>query len=407
MTIDAHTASGTLSPIGVVLDINSVAATLDEGWSPYCQVTVVAAAPDEETRALIDLRETRIYLDLRLRQDFGQPWTLADITADITGSVAAFTALLAGRPLSKLTNRYYRPWNGSSVRAASTRSMHLLVTERVFDEKTNEMTLTATSLESLLLGDALVSTSPLDPATLSVRAIVQSVLNRYGEVLAEESLDAMVSVAEATVWPPGVGAWAYLDPMLEAASLRLWCDELGTFTITERQPTTPGAIAITPTGTMTGLRDTMTFDPDVWFDAVVVEYRWVDDFDLNNVAYDVAGPQPARAVLRELRPLTRYPGPGAAAGILNRGQGRGRVLAVDAVSSYGATPGIAATITPLEAEAQTGYVSAVTWRIPQGEMSVATRGLVDTPDTSWLFVEPGTSWLDIPIGTSWLEYEGV
>jgi hypothetical protein len=405
VTIDAHSAVALLSPISVTLEVKSVTVTLDEAWSPYCQAALVCSMPSPEDREAIDLRDGDIYLDLRLRQDFGAPWTIADITADVAGDVSDMTALVGGQPVSFITNRYYEPWNGSSVRPDRKRFFTLLVTERTFDDVANELTITATSLESLLLGDALLSTTPLDPASTSLRTIVQSVLNRYGEVLDTAALDATVAEATSTVWQPGVGAWEYVDPMLEAASLRLWCNEAGVFTISTRQATTPGSATITPTGTMTGLVDRMSNDPSIWYDGVVVEYRWVDAFDLNQVAYDVAGSQPAKSVLRVERTNTIYPGPGAAAGILDRGQGRGRVLDVTAINDYTLSPGMPATITPLDTEAQNGYLSALTWRLPDAEMDVSSRGLVDTPDTAYLYGPVGASYLDVPLGIDYLEFE--
>lgn len=403
-TVDMHTLLAVLEPIGVTLDVKSADVTLDEASAPYADVRLTCAMLSPEDRALFDLRASDIRLSLDIRQDFGEAWSLASLTADIGGSMAALTALLGGLALGNLTNRYYRPWNGSAVIGTRHRILDLYVIQREFDDVGKEVTLTARSDEALLIGDALISTSPLDPASTSLRTISEKVLARYGAPLEPGATDATVAEVDATVWKPGVGAWAYLNPLLEAASLRLWCDELGVWRLTERQSTTPGAVTITPTGTMTGHRDTMTLNPDVWYDAVVVEYRWTDAFDLNRVEYDVAGPQPAKAVLREKRDQVVYPGPGAAAGILNRGQGRGRVLDVEAVSDYRVSPGMAATVTPPETPAQTGFIAAVNWRLPADEMSVSTRGLVDTPPESWLFAPTGLAWLDIAIGTSWLEY---
>src|SRR5690606_17210533 len=104
--------------------------------------------------------------------------------------------------------------------------------------------------------------------------------------------------------------------------------------LTEVQPTTEGAIVLTPTATITELTDSMEVAGEEWFDAVVVTYKWTDTFDLNQVAYDAAGPANPRNVFTIEYDNTPYPGPGAAAGILNRAQGRGRVLEVVAVSNY-------------------------------------------------------------------------
>jgi hypothetical protein len=403
MTIDAHHATAVLDPTGTALDVKSMRIAMDEGWAPYVQVDLTCAVPGDFERSALDLRDSPRRLTLTVQQDFGTVWRLADLGV---ASCAGMTAKLAGRPLGYVTNLYFRPWNGSTVRPSRRRTFALIVTDRVFDDNEGTVAITAQSSEALLNGDALIDTVPWSPSSTSLRTICALVLARYGAFLADGTTDAQVAQVNSTTWKPGVKAWDYLNPMLEAASLRLWCDEAGVWQLTERQSTTPGAITITTTGTMVNHRDRMSLNADVWFDAVVVHYTWTDSFGLTNEAYDVAGAQPAKSVLTIERQAV-YPGPGAAAGILRRGQGRGRVLDVRAVANYEATPGIAATIFPPHSDAQTGYVSAVTFELPAAEMDITTRGLTDTPDTSWLFVPAGVSWLDVPPGVSWLNYQPI
>jgi hypothetical protein len=64
-----------------------------------------------------------------------------------------------------------------------------------------------------------------------------------------------------------------------------------------------------------------------------------------------------------------------------------------------------AQITPIAGQVQTGVVSAITWRAPEAQMAVSTRGLVDTPATAYIFGPPGTSYLDVPVGISYTEFE--
>jgi hypothetical protein len=401
----AHTLTAVLQPLGLALDVIDASFTLDEANAPYAELTLTAALPEPADRALIDLRTTALTLAVSIRQDFGTPWAVATITTAplYAGTVASLTALLGGQPLGSLTNRYYQPWNGSSVLSSRTRDAALTVKQRTFNDSTSTLTLTAVSGEDRLVSDALIAVTPWDPGSTSLKQISALVLERYGATLAPESLDATVTESPSTIWQPGVGAWEYLNPLFEAASLRLWCDELGVWRISERQSITPGAVTITPTNDLTELSDTMSLDPAVWYDAVVIEYRWTDALDLNAIAYDIAGETVPRSVLRVKR-NTIFPGPGAALGVLNRGQGRGRVLNIAALSSYEVSPGISATITPPNTPALTGYVSAVTWRYPSNEMDVTTRGLIDTPATSWLFTPTGKRWTDIAGGVRWNNY---
>jgi hypothetical protein len=338
------------------------------------------------------------------RQFFGEPWSIATLTAAFAGSLSALTAAFGGKPLSAFYSRYSRPWNTFGRRSSTSRQFNLIVTSRSFDHARGELTLTAASGEVLLHSDALVAASPFDPATTSVRGIVVQLLDRVGATLQAGEADATITV-ESTIWTPGVSAWDYIAPLLQASNLKLWCDEIGRWSLTGVHPASAGNIVLTPTATITALSDTMEIDGEDWFDAVVVIYKWTDAFDLNQVAYDVAGASNPRNVSHIEYNNTPYPGPGAAAGILNRAKGRGRVLDVRAISDYRAQPGQPATITPPDTDAQTGYLSAVTFEWPANEMSVASRGLVDTPDTAYLFGPAGVSYLDVPEGISYTEFE--
>lgn len=362
--------------------------------------------PDSLDRDLVDLRDRELFVEFEQRQEFGTVWPLADLTAESKPGpvvLSEITALLAGDSLSSITNLFHVPWN-DVVRPARTRVGRLRVGDRELNDTNGTMRITAASGEERMIGDALISTTPWNPASTSLDVICRAVLARYGAVLSPGGADATVAQVSATIWQPGVGAWQYLNPMLEAASLRLWCDELGVWRLTARASATSGSLTITPTRDLTGLVDRMTLDPDTWFDAVVVEYSWTDEAGVGQKQWDVypegVVPRAARRVERQ----TVYPGPGAARGLFRRGRGRGRILDVQALSNYATTPGMGVTITPPDTDAQTGYVSAVTWRYPDDEMDVATRDLVDTPSTAWAFVLAGIKWSDAPVGMSWLEY---
>lgn len=398
-TLDQHSVTARVTPLALTLYVDTGSVTLDEGWSPYAQAQLVCKLPDADAMEALDLRTIPLRLDLRARQDFGTLWSLAVLTADYAGSMAALTVAFGGKPLSAVYTKYSHPWNTFGRRPSTSRRFDLVITERIFDHVAGELRITAASGEALLQSDALIATATFDPGTTSVKTIVGLVLDRLDATLQPGAPDATVEAA-ATIWSPGVSAWDYVAPLCQAANLKLWCDEVGRWWLTEVQPTTPGALVLTEGVTITEGTDTMSVASDVWFDAVVVVYKWTDSFDLNNTAYDVAGPTHPRNVYR-VEHNTPYPGPGAAAGILNRAQGRGRTLDVAAVSDYRARPGQAATITLPNTEIQTGYVASVAWGWPDNEMRVASRGLVDTPETSWLFTPTGISWLAIPAGTSW------
>jgi hypothetical protein len=400
--IDSHDVLAIVRPIDQTLQVESARVELREARIPYGEAVLVCTLPGAEDRADIDLRTGDLTLDLRLRRDFGRPWSLADLGAAGGNSVAGIGALLDGGNLGTLANLFYRPWNSGQVIGSQRRDLSLLVTRREYDDTARTLTLTAHTLDALLLGDALLDTEPLDPETTDLRTICAGVLTRYGATLTPGDTTATVTEAAATIWQPGDTAFDYLTPMLEAASLRLWCDDSGAWQLTARQSTSPGAASLSATSNMTEHRDVMTrVDTEVWWDAVAIRYQWTDDLGVTQTEYDNAGPTPATATLTLTR-NTPYPGAGAADGILARAAGRGRVLNIEAVSNYTHAPGQPVTITAPDTPAQTGYIAAVLWRIPEGEAIVTTRGLVDTPDTAWLFLEAGESWLDSPVSESWL-----
>jgi len=403
--VDLHSVVALIPSIDVTLAVKSARVTLAEDRAPYAQVELSCSNPSAEDREALDLRDDDLLIDVRLRRDFGTAWTLADLTAAGGGSVSNLTDLIDGAALSVLTNTFYQPWNGAAVRSSQSRLMRLYITDRQFNDATGEATITASSGETLLIGDRLAAGSAWNPSSTDLATIVQAVLNRYGAQLQSGPATATVAEADATLWKPGVAAWDYLDPMLEAASLKLWCDDAGLWYLTERQPIIAGQVNASALINLTTYVDRMTFDAGVWNDAVIVEYRWTDAFDLNQIAYDFAGAQPARAALHLVRDNTVYPGPGAAAGILNRSQGRGRVLEVGTISNYTHTPGQAVQITPLVGDIQTGFLAALTWKMPEGEADLRTRGLVDSPDTAYIFGPSGFSYLDVAADISYLDFD--
>lgn len=401
-SFDRHDHQVILQPSATTLAVEEMSLTVDEQWTPYAQGTIVAKVPAD--RDVLDLRTASIFVDLRLQRSFGVPWQVADLTADLAGSVAALTAVLGGLTLARLSNEYFIPFTGSTVRAGERLDARLLVVDRQIDERTQLVTLTVESLEAQLIGDRLATSSSWDPASTSLRTIVEAVIERYEGTLDDSALDATVAEADATIWKPGVAAADYLAPMLEAASLRLWVDLDGTWYLDARESLRPGTVAVAESRNMTEYVDRMTLQADQWCDAVIVDYRWTDSLDLQRVEYDVAGEQPARAALHIVRDAI-YPGPGAAAGILARAQARGRQLDLGAVSTYLARPGMAAIITPLVGDVSTGIVSSITWQLPQAEMKVRARGLTDTPATAYVFGPTGYSYLDVPLGVDYTEFD--
>lgn len=206
-------------------------------------------------------------------------------------------------------------------------------------------------------------------------------------------------------WRPGVKAWDFLSPLMDAAGLRLFCDEQRRWWLVNRPHDIDGQVNLTEAINVTEAADTIDLGESdtgrVGFaETVVVEYRWTDSAGAQHVAYDAAG-EPTGIGFHMVveRP---YPGPGAAANLLSRAAGKGRTLKLSALSDLATTPGMSVVATLPGIPIQTGRVSAVEWT-DEDEMSVDSRGLTDTPAEAWVFAEG--EWPDVA-GISWDDITG-
>lgn len=380
------------------LSARTASLTLDESWSPYAQAEfTIPATPD-----LLDAIDPRN--DVRIvgwfRQDFGESDPVADLSAAWAGkSLADLSAMFAGQFVSSISAPHYRAWNSFGMRAATIRTFDLGVRSRQRGERDAVIVITAASDEALLQDYKLVATAPLTLTHSTLRPMVEYVLSLIGAHLGtEDTVDAPVPAGSA-VWKPGVQAWDFLAPFVQQAGMRLWCDERRHWRLSPAQLQRAGSVALSHVGTVTAASDTITRDGE-WYDAVVITYTWTDALGATQYAYDTAT-TPGYSKVLDLTYNVPYPGPGAAQRVLDRANGRGRVLGISAVSDYTVDPGIDATLQLAESPAQSGIVSAVTWRLPQGEMDVSTRGLIDTPESAWVKLPTGQRWMDSPVGGTW------
>lgn len=400
MTISRHNITAYFGEIE--LSVISASFTLDESWSPYTQGSLEIALPVDTIVDALDPRDD-VQIDIFLEENFGVYDKLDTLTDLFSGqTIAAVTTAWTGLPLSAISIRYFEQYNSYGFRSAVRRSMTLALRERVVDYNAKTLTLAVSSNEALLQDYAYVANSNYTIPTTDIRTAVAIVLSLIGATLQTGTATGTFD-ADAGVWEPGQTAWDFLDPLIQAGSLRLFCNEHGLWYLVNDDFTTPGTVNLSYIQTVTNASDTISRESVEWYDAVVIKYEYVDVTGNTIVAYDSASTAGFSKVL-SLTYDTAYPGAGAAARVLARAQGRGRVNDIQAVSNYAATPGMSCSITMPDVDTQIGNVSAVTWNYPADEMSVKTRGLIEVPPTAWIFTSSGIAWEDIAPGVHWNTY---
>lgn len=204
--------------------------------------------------------------------------------------------------------------------------------------------------------------------------------------------------AAALNWEPGTAAWDLVEPLLQTANLRLICDGDRKWHLIAPSHHDPGLLQATAAENITRAEDTISREKE-WFDAVVIEYKWVDTAGVPKQAWDAAGQPGTKALnLKYERP---FPGAGAAAAILARSVGRGRVLDLETTARYLVNPSQAVAIELPSSPTQTGWLSSVSWRFPEGRMRIGTREATDTIPAAWSLLAVGHKWTDSPVGGSW------
>lgn len=371
--------------------------TLDESWSPYVQASVTIPLPPPEVLAALDPR-TGARCRLTLTRRFGSSRPIADLSADWSGlTLAGVSSHYAGQSLAAISTRYGTPYNAFGLRPSTTRRLNLGVRTRPTDYGAGRVQITLASDEALLQDMALVANDPRSPANATARAAVQMVLSSIGATLSADGGDGVLE-SDSVAWTPGQSAWDYVTPLVQAAGLRLWCDERRVWHLAEPLSPTEGVLSLAETS-MAELEDDLTRDGD-WYDAVHITYRWRDSSDIERIRYDLAT-VPGYSRVLALEYARPWPGYGAAAAMLRRTTGRGRVQAVTTVSDYSATPGQVLVVTYPGNPIRTGLVSRLTWDLGTDEMQVQSRDLTDTPPGAWSLIPAGVRWADIPAGMTW------
>lgn len=206
---------------------------------------------------------------------------------------------------------------------------------------------------------------------------------------------------EAMIWKPGTTAWDYLEPLLQVTGLRLYCDDAGAWRLERSGTLREGQINVSTEINLTDAQDTISRSEE-WFDSVVIAYTGEVVDGIETTVYDIAGAPGTKTLSIEYaRP---YPGSGGAQALLDRAEGRGRVLRLESIADLTASPGMSISATLPDAPIQTGTISSVSLTLPAGTMSIGSRGLADTPAAAWLLAPVGLAWEDVAVGIDWTEY---
>lgn len=176
---------------------------------------------------------------------------------------------------------------------------------------------------------------------------------------------------ELFTWTAGTSAWDFLQPLITAAGLRLFCDEQRKWRLVSDAYTVAGTVTVTG-DTAVDAVDTIDRDGDaLWAQGVVVRYTWEDaETGILHTRTDSAGTVGKVLVVEYDQ---TYPGPGAAAHILQSMVARGRIQSGRALVNYGATPGQASVITLPGAATVSGRVKSVSFNLAEGLMQVDSK----------------------------------
>lgn len=207
---------------------------------------------------------------------------------------------------------------------------------------------------------------------------------------------------ESTIWRAGKSALDFLHPLVQAAGLRLVCDEQRKWTLRPAGYLAPGALNIRYAVNMTDGTDTLSREDEAWMDSAVAEYEWRDPRTGQTLRrIDSHAAQTPHTRTRTFTFDTAYPGPGFAQYAVERAQGRGRVVEAARVSDWTAAAEQSCSFVVPGADPQTGKTDRIVFDLDRDEVT-ATARTTDTPEGAWLLGDPDEEWIDTPDG-NWLE----
>lgn len=286
------------------------------------------------------------------------------------------------------------------------RTFDLGARSRPVEQLDGRVSLSLASDEALLQDYAPLADVNLTAHAASGRALVNAVLDTVipGAEL-EPGDDFTISVSAADdllIWRAGDDALGFLAPILQAAGLRLVCDELRRWTLRDESYKAAGVINTRYGINLHDASDTIDRDTGLWFDAAVTRHRWTDPAGEQHEAVDAYALTTPYTRLMLFEKTTPYPGPGFSEYAVRRAQGRGREVTATMLADWRANAEQRVIAVLDGAPIQTGVTQSVEFDITAGQMTFTTRS-TDTPPSAWVLLPEGESWADSPVGESWTE----
>lgn len=389
-----------------VQEVTSIDVRIEETWSPYIQATITV--PKGFTTYYLDPRSGN-RVRLFLQQEFGgmvHP-------RDLSGSVATLTATYIPRKPRTVTEAIVTAWNiygtinpisyltagigglVSSYTAAFTYvydvtkylagsgslnpppatvfDADLAIRSMTYNELEEIYTVSLSSDEALLQDYAWVSATPYTPATTDVATLVNYVLGKIGATLASGSTTATYDNT-VVKWLPGQSGWDFINPIVQASDLVLYCDEGRNWRLVEATATS-GSLALEDTSNIIELTSSVDLVRD-YFDSCVVTYSWYNG-TAQQVEYDIYAPIGSVKTRNVQINGTPYPGAGLAYSLTQRALTRSEMFELNAVSNYDARPRQELTVSVTDQPTKTAVISSINWRLPADTMNISIRNLVE------------------------------
>ena len=165
--------------------------------------------------------------------------------------------------------------------------------------------------------------------------------------------------------------WDFLNTIVDAAGLRLYCDEQRRWYLVD-PAAVAGTLVLNDNDNVTRFNKELSRE-GIYYNRAVIEYKSTDLGTIFDDYYAVgSGPEKTLYLLKE---NLAFPGLGAAQSLVERSVTRGESYSVEAIANFDARPRQTLTVDITGETVKTGVVQSITWQLPSARMSVDIRDL--------------------------------